>query len=299
MKNLKLARIEYIIAMIIYGTCGIISKYIDVSSGFIVFSRAIIGSIIIIIYLLIRRKKIDFVAIKKNLLWLILSGACIGCNWMCLFSSYNYVSVSISSLCNYLAPALFIIAAIILFKEKISIKKIICVVVALFGIILLSGIINSNNNVNFLGIILGLGAAIFYLGILVFNKFIGELDPFVKALIELMVVSVVTAPYAFISLDYTKEIFSLNNVLLLITLGIIHTGLAYILYLGSMFYLPSQSIAIFSYFEPVIAVLLSYFLLKEDLSIYGWIGGALILGSTLIYEILNEKERKKNELNQS
>lgn len=293
MEKTKLARIEYIIAMIIYGTCGIISKFITVSSGFIVFSRAVIGSITIILFLILRRRKLDINAIKKNLLWLILGGACIGFNWMCLFTSYNYVSVSVSSLCNYLAPALFIIVSIFLFKEKISLFKIICILIALVGIVLLSGIIGNNNDVNSLGVLLGIGAALFYVGIFIFNKFIKDIDPFEKVLIEMLTVALVTMPYAFISLDYNNPIFTLNNVLLLLLLGIIHTGIAYILYLGSMAYLSSQSIAIFSYFEPVIAVLFSYFLLKEDLSIYGWIGGVLILSSTFIYEIINAKEIKK------
>ena len=60
-----------------------------------------------------------------------------------------------------------------------------------------------------------------------------------------------------------------------------------------MEFLSSQTIAIFSYFEPVVAVMLSFFLLKEELSALGWIGGGLILGSTLVYELLNERETKK------
>lgn len=292
MNKSKFYTIEYIISMLIYGTCGIISKFVSVSSGFIVFSRAFIGSIIIILYLLIRRRKPNFIEIKKNLKWLILSGACIGCNWICLFTSYNYVSVSVSSLCNYLAPALFIIVTIILFKEKISFLKILCVIIALIGIVLLSGIIGSNNNVNYIGVILGIGAALFYLGLLVFNRFVKDIDPIEKTLIELITVTIVTAPYAFITFDYSASIFTLNNILLLLLLGIVHTGIAYILYLGSMNHLQSQSVAIFSYFEPVIAVLLSYFLLNEYLSIFGWIGGGLILGSTFVYELLNERDNK-------
>ena len=292
MNKSKFYTIEYIISMLIYGTCGIISKFVSVSSGFIVFSRAFIGSIIIILYLLIRRRKPNFIEIKKNLKWLIISGVCIGCNWICLFTSYNYVSVSVSSLCNYLAPALFIIVTIILFKEKISFLKILCVIIALIGIVLLSGIIGSNNNVNYIGVILGVGAALFYLGLLVFNRFVKDIDPIEKTLIELITVAVVTAPYAFITFDYSASIFTLNNILLLLLLGIVHTGIAYILYLGSMNHLQSQSVAIFSYFEPVIAVLLSYFLLNEYLSILGWIGGGLILGSTFVYELLNERDNK-------
>ena len=293
MKKAKFARIEYIFAMIIYGTCGIFSKYINVSSGFIVFSRAIIGSLILALFLLIRKRKINFESIKKNFKWLVLSGVSIGLNWMCLFSSYNYVSVSVASFCNYLAPAFFIIVMIIIFKEKTSFTKIICLLIALVGILLLSGVIGEDNTVNYIGIILGILAALFYVCLLVFNRFIKDIDPVEKVLIEMICVTIVTAPYAFISLDYNSVIFDGKTIIFLLILGVFHTGFAYILYLGSMEFLPSQSIAIYSYFEPIVAVILSYFLLKEDLSILGLIGGVLILSSTFLYEILNIREKKK------
>ena len=297
MAKTKFSKLAYIFAMIIYGTCGIFSKYIHISSGFIVFSRAFIGSIILALYLIIRKKKIDFDIIKKNLKYLILAGACIGCNWMCLFSSYNYVSVAVASFCNYLAPAFFIIATIIIFREKTSLFKIICFIIALVGILLLSGVLSDDNSMNYKGIILGIGAALFYVAFLVFNRFVKGVDPVEKVLIELVVVSIVTAPYAFISLDYSNLSFDFNTIILILVLGVFHTGFAYLLYIGSREYLSSQSIAIYSYFEPIVAVILSYFLLKEDLSLLGLIGGVLILTSTFVYEIINQHEKKKIENN--
>lgn len=293
MKKIKFPKIEYIIAMIIYGTSGCFSKFIDFPAGLMVFSRAIIGIAILLLYLLIRRKKLNFEAIKKNLLWLALGGLSVGGNWICLFRSFDYVSVSISSLCNYLAPALFIGVAVIVFKEKLSLSKVLCVIVALFGMVLVSGVLNENNTVNTKGIILGICASLFYVGILLFNKLLKDIDAIDKVVIELAFAGLVMGPYGFMTCDYSSINFELTNIILLLILGVFHTGIAYILYFGPMEVLTSQELAIFSYFEPVVAVILSYFVLKEELSIFGWIGGGLILVSTFVYELINERGKKK------
>ena len=79
--------------------------------------------------------------------------------------------------------------------------------------------------------------------------------------------------------------FSLNAVLLLLVVGIVHTGIAYVLYFGSMDGLKVQSIAILSYIDPVPALLFSALLLREPLSAAGIVGAVMIIGSAIISEI--------------
>ena len=78
---------------------------------------------------------------------------------------------------------------------------------------------------------------------------------------------------------------------MLLVVGVVHTGLAYLLYFGSMETLPSQTLAILSYIDPVVAVLLSALVLREPLGWTGIAGAALILGAALVSE-LPEKEKK-------
>lgn len=289
MKNKKVAKFCYMFAMFIYGTIGCFSRYIGLSPGLLVLSRGVIGLIFILGYVLISRKKVDIKSIKDNILWLILGGASLGLNWICLFEAYNHTTVAISCLCNYLAPAIFILVAPLIFKEKLTWQKILCVVVALIGMVFVSGIIGSNTSFNAVGIIFGISAAMFYTTLIIFNKLLKNIDSIDRTIIQLFFASLVMAPYALFTTDFSSIVFDAKLIIFVLILGMFHTGFAYILYFGSMGHLESHTIAIFSYIEPVVSVFLSYVVLKEDLTLFGLIGGVLILGSTLVSNFINKE----------
>ncbi len=295
MKENKLRKLEYIIAIFIYGTIGCFSRFIDLPSGLIVLSRGIIGSLFILAFLLIKRQKINFEKIKKNIVPLILGGASLGFNWIFLFSAYSETTVANSILLNYLAPAMFIIAAVIIFKEKMKIYKIICVIVSLFGMAMICGVFEGGINMSTLGLVFGLLASIAYLLLLVFNKMLKDVDSTDRTLVQLVVASIVMLPYALFTADFSTIVVSPKAIIFLVILGLIHTGLAYLMYLGSMAYLRAQTIAIYSYIEPVLSVLLSYFILHENMTVIGFIGGGLILGGTLVSEIIHAYTIKKHK----
>ena len=71
----------------------------------------------------------------------------------------------------------------------------------------------------------------------------------------------------------------------LLIVGFIHTGLCYCLYFSSLKDLPGQKAAILSYVDPLVAVLISVTFLQEPMSPLQWVGGALILGATLVNEL--------------
>ena len=73
--------------------------------------------------------------------------------------------------------------------------------------------------------------------------------------------------------------------LLLLFVGIVHTGVTYFLYFGAIEHIHAQSVAIISYLDPVIAVLLSIFVLGEGMNVIGIIGAVLVLGAALMSEL--------------
>ena len=129
-------RFALIASMAIFGTIGLIRKYIALPSGMIALCRAWIGALFLVLLLLLRRQKPDFAALRKNALLLLLSGAALGFNWIALFEAYNHTSVATATLCYYMAPMLVISASPLLFQERLGIRKLLCVFAALIGIIL-------------------------------------------------------------------------------------------------------------------------------------------------------------------
>ncbi len=297
MKNNNFWKILYIISMILYGTTGCIARFILVSPGLLIASRSVIGVLFILLFMLITRKKMDKEGIKKNLLWLILGGVSIGFNWIFLFKAYSNTTVANASLINYLAPAIFILITPILFKEHFAPFKLIFVFLALVGVIFVSGVFDESNNFTLSrGIIEAIFAAIGYVGILIFNKKQKDVAPYDKVIIQLSVASLFIIPYAILTTDFSEITVDLKMVLLILLFGTVLTGVAYIFYLGSMNKIPSLNVVMLSYIEPVTSVLLSVLILHEKLSIYGIIGGLLILGSTFICEILKEKKKEESEV---
>ena len=111
-----------IVSMTVFGTLGLFVRHIPLTSGELALYRAVLAILLIGIYLLITRQRIRLSAIKKDLPALLLSGAAMGINWILLFQSYRYTTVSIATLSYYFAPVLVTVLCPILFKEKMRAK---------------------------------------------------------------------------------------------------------------------------------------------------------------------------------
>ena len=85
------------------------------------------------------------------------------------------------------------------------------------------------------------------------------------------------------------------SIVLLLVVGIVHTGVAYLIYFTVIQNLPSQTVAIYSYVDPISAIIMSSILLGEKMSLLQVMGGVLIIGSTFISEIYEGKVKLKEE----
>lgn len=285
------SRLQLLGAMSIFGTIGIFVRYIPLPSPTIAFIRGFLGVAFLVLTMVCTRQNPAWEAIRKNLGLLILSGCAIGINWVLLFESYRYTTVAIATICYYLAP-LFLILMSPLLGERLNAKKLLCVGVAFGGMVLLSGIMDGvqAQDSNLRGILLASGAAVFYALVMLMNKKLSPIPAYDKTIVQLSAASLVLLPYLMLTQGLSLQGLTALQWVLLAVVGIVHTGIAYAMYFGSMKNLPAHTIAIFSYLDPVLAVLLSTLLLKEPLSIWGISGAVLILGSALYSEL---PERKK------
>ena len=290
-KEQMTARLSLILSMTIFGTIGIFRKFIPLPSGFLAMTRGFIGAAFLIILMLLGKKRFDFAAVGKKIWLLIISGAFIGFNWILLFEAYNYTSVATATLCYYAAPIFVIIASPFLLGERLTAKKFVCVVISAIGMVAVSGVFDASFGGlrDLIGVFLGLGAALLYASVIILNKKIGKIPPYEKTAVQLSSAAIVILPYVLFAEEISAECFSTTSVIMTIVVGILHTGIAYALYFGSMSSLGAQTVALFSYIDPVVAIVLSAFVLKENIGVFGYIGAALVLGATLFCELPEKK----------
>jgi RarD protein len=280
------AKLKIIFSMVVFGTMGIFVRKIPLSSGEIALFRAIIATVAIIMYKLISRKKILFKEIKKDLPILFISGAAIGFNWILLFQAYNYTTVSIATLSYYFAPVIVMIVCPILFREKLTIKQLICFFMSTIGLIMVIGIGGmEKSNSNIIGIGFGLAAAVLYATVVILNKFIKNVTGIDRTLIQFLAAIIILIPYVTLTTGININRLDKIGLLSILILGLLHTGVSYCLYFASLKELKGQEAAILSYMDPLVAIIVSVTILGESINSIQIIGGFMILGFTLLNEI--------------
>ena len=294
----RISLISLITSMTVFGTIGIFRNYIPLPSAFLAMARGFIGAAFIFLFLIITKKGVNLAAIKKNLAVLLLTGAFIGINWILLFESYKYTTVAVATLCYYMAPVFVTLLSGVFFKESLTAKKLICISAATLGMVLVSGVLSTDSidASQIIGILLGLGAAVFYSSVTLVSKKVKDISSFDMTLVQLFAAAVVVMPYSLIFEDTSLKGASAGALWLVLLVGILHTGIAYVLYFTSVKNLEAGKVALFSYLDPIIAIILSVIILKEEMTLLTAIGAVLILLSTLVSEIKFSRFSKKEKI---
>ena len=282
------ARLKLIVVMLLFGTIGIFVRTISMPSSIIALVRGIIGSIFLLLVVFARRTGIDMSAVKRNWWKLLLSGGCIGVNWILLFEAYRFTTVATATLCYYLQPVIVVLGSALVLKEKLSIRKLLCVLVAILGMIPVSGVLESIPTAGEVtGILLATGAALLYGINILTNKTMQGLSPFDMTICCMITATLTLLPYTLLTEDWSAIVWEPQSLLLLLVVGIIHTGVAYALYYSALEKMKAQEVAIYGYIDPICAILLSALLLSEPLTVGIVIGAVMILGATYISERKN------------
>ncbi|MBO0961385.1 EamA family transporter [Neobacillus sp. MM2021_6] len=288
-------KMRLITTMLIFGSIGIFVKKIDLTSSEIAFLRGVIGSLFLLLVSLLVKHKPSFKALKKNAVLLLLSGAAIGFNWIFLFESYRYTTISNATISYYFAPIFVMLLSPLVLKEKLTSMKVACIITAMVGLFLIvnpgSGGTSSSGH-HALGIFYGLLAAAFYASIVLMNKFIKDLSGFETTLVQLMAGALVLLPYILWQGHLHLAGLNSTSIMFILILGVVHTGAAYFLYFTSIQKLKGQTIAVLSYIDPISAVLMASIFLSENMTVIQLVGGVLVLGATFLSELTIVKKEQ-------
>lgn len=277
-------KLYFIISMLIFGSIGLLVREIPLSSAQIALIRGVIGSLFLIFAGLIMKKRPSLKAIKRNLTYLLVSGAALGFNWILLFEAYRNTSITSATLSYYLAPVIVVFLSPFLLKERLTIRKVVCILAAMLGMLLLVWIDGDGGSYNkeLLGIGFGLGAAMLYAMVMIINKLIKDLNGLETTILQLTFATLILTPYVISQGAIPINMLDVKSIILLALVGLLNTGIAYLLYFSSLQKLEGQTVAILSYIDPVSALVMSSIFIGEKISGVQLLGAILILGGAFI-----------------
>mgnify|MGYP003293470851 CR=1 FL=1 len=281
------------LSMFIFGTIPLFVRNIAVSSAELALYRAILAVILIGFGLLITKQKIEISGFGKEIPLLIVSGVAVGLNWILLFEAYKYTTVSVATLSYYFAPVIVTAVCPFLFKEKFTAKQIVCFVLSTLGLVMITGVGNFNGGRELIGVAFGLGAAVLYAAAVILNKFIKNVGGIQRTFLQFVSAIIVLGPYVLFTDGVTLRSLDAKGWVNLFIVGFIHTGITYCLYFSSLKELSGQKAAILSYIDPLVAVMISVTVLGESMTLIQVIGGALILGFTMVDSFSFDKNKNQ------
>lgn len=285
--KLVVSKIQFILSMIIFGTIGLVVRHIPMESSEISLISSGIGFLFLLFIFLIKKRKFFSVEVfKKNWYWIVFSSIALAGNWIFLYASYQFTSITNATLAYYFAPVLVMIFSIVVLKEEVSLKKIICVLLSLVGLFLIvqSGLSMNVTSRDLFGVLLGFIAAFFYASLMISGKYIKDMEKLELTILQLGFASFFLLIYVFLSHGFKLFEIERSSILFLILLGLINTGVGFWLFFSGMQKMSGQTIAMLSYVDPFVAILISGLILKEQFTLLQVIGGLLLLGSTFVSE---------------
>ena len=286
-------KLYFVFSMIIFGAVGVFVKYIGLSSSAIAMFLSLIGTIFLLFLSIIKRQKVSWCIVKKNIIPLIFASISLSGNWIFLFQAYKETTIANAALSYYFAPVLVTMLSPIILKEKLSVKKVIGIAGSLLGLFFLlqNGKMETNGN-HLLGIGYGLIAASFYAAITLLNKFIRGLDGLTNTLLQLGLAVMILLPYVMFTNNFNLTSLTGMTVILMLLLGVLHGGIGFYMFFTGMKGLGAQSIAVLSYVDPLTSLLISALIIGDKMNLHQIIGTVLLLGSIWIGDSRAVRTRK-------
>ena len=283
--------IFFIASMVIFGTNGLLVANISLGSAEIVLMRTFLGSLFLLAVVLVKRS-FSFADLKADLIPATIGGAALGLNWVLLFSAYRSAGVGLSTLTYYCGPIIVLALSPVLFREKLTWNKLLAIAAVAVGMFCITGDIEPGSDVQ-TGILFGGGAALLYASLIVANKRVKRLSGLNCAMYELIVAFFVVLIYLLASNVKLPVIPAAEDIVWVLAIGLVNTGLAYYLYFSSLQKLPGQTVALVCYIDPLTALLVSGAFLGEKLLGVQIAGAVLILGGACLGELKFKKTENK------
>lgn len=275
-----------ILASVAFGLMPIFAKFTYLhrsNSNTVLFFRFTIAAVILLVYLIV--KKVSLKVNKKQFIILSFIGL-IGytLTTQTLFMSYDYLNVGLATTLHFVYPAFVCILEYIFFKKNMSKNKVLSLIFA--GVGVYSLIAFENNTLSTMGLFLAVFSGLSY-GVNIVLLALKELEELDNRVIT-MYVTFGASIGMFIYGEVTGSLITKINlelVMAYIFIAVVSTIIAMILLLKGIELIGPSSASILGTFEPIVSIIMGAFIFGEAITFALFLGGALILTSTIILAI--------------
>jgi drug/metabolite transporter (DMT)-like permease len=268
-------------AMVLSGTLGVFVVESGASPFDVVFFRVLFGALALGTYVVSRGWLRDHGFTPRTLSLAVLGGVFIVFNWVLLFQSYENTSISVATVVYHTQPFYVVLLGALLFRERLTAAKAGWIVIAFAGLILVSGVtpadFTSGGGTYLTGIGQALLAALLYgLSTLVTKRVTG-VRPHLVALVQVLVGIPLLLPFA----DFGAMAGTGADWGWLVGLGVIHTGLMYVLMYAAYAQLPTAKIAVLAFTYPAVAMVMDWLVYGHHIGLVQALGVPLIVTASL------------------
>ena len=291
MKNKALAAV--LAAGAFWGTMGFFARSLY-AAGFgpleVAQTRITTGLVFVGLYILLFNRNLFKVKLKD--IWCFLGTGIVSLLLFstCYFSALNYTSLAVAAILLYTAPFFVMLLSLVLFKEKMNGKKVLALLLAFSGCVLVSGV-GGDTAFSWKGILLGLGSGFFYALYSIFGRYAINrgYGAWTMTFYTFLFCSVGCAFLSDWQVIGSVMSASGSNILWVLGLGFVTAFLPYVLYSTGLEHMESSKASILASVEPVVSALFGVFVFHERLTLWGILGIAMVLGAIIV---LNVKQKK-------
>lgn len=202
--------------------------------------------------------------------------------WMLVFEAYGQIGIGLSTIINYCGPILVIVTAPLFFRERLTWQKGVALALAMVGACLISGQTAATGG-SLWGLVCAGLSAVTYAILVISNKMSRHIVGMENALIQmgftLLTVVIFVGFRGGLAMDIPAGDWPF-----ILWLGLLNTGVGCFCYFATIGALPTHTVAICGYLEPISAVVFSLVILREVISPVQLVGILLILGGAVFGE---------------
>lgn len=276
------AALAVIASAMLWGTYGSFLTVIEargMNADVINFLRFASTSLPILLYLLVKKR--EALHVKKKDLWLFAANGLASILFFtsCYAAAIRETKIAVAAALLYTAPAIVLLLSALLFGEKITPRKLLCILLSVLGCALVSGLGSGGATLTARGLLLGLGAGLGYALYSIFSRLIQQrgYSTFTNVCWTFLIAA---AAYLAISAfkGNASQIADLPAAALLsVVCGLLTGLLAYLLYTAGLREMEPSRAAQLATIEPVFAALLGVLLFRQSLSVTECLGIALVV----------------------